>query len=401
MKLYFTLLFTVLCCLGQFVKAEDASWFEIEVIVFEQLSQTRLETEKWEQQEPLVDINKSIDFLTPDTSAVAIEQLCLQGKMQPVIELIPVVEVNEVADIIDLIEENIVVADETTIDAIAPYEQEERPFKVLDSEFNQLTELKNSLSRSRGYRPLLHISWRQPVEDKASSQLIRVYAGNNYSDTFNPAGDARVNIATIESDIVDKTLILDDQQSFSPLNSNQDYRYPFDINRSDAPLFANSDAQIAKNHQLLVQQQLAKCQQMLQSQAEQRPQDVWQLDGNIQIYVERYLHLQTDLELRIPGKEELQLGAIETNLAADKLLSSLQKEPERGFGWQLGDDFLTDGEQQTTVIRDVLNHYLMQQSRRIRSNEIHYIDHPLFGLLIQIRPYDRNAKKPDTELTNQ
>jgi len=398
MKLYFTLLFTVLCCLGQFVKAEDASWFEIEVIVFAQLSHTRLETEKWEQQVPLVDINKSIDFLTPDASAVAIEQLCLQGKMQPVIEMLPVVEV---ADVIDIVEENIVVADESTIIPTVPLEPEEQPFKVLDSEFNQLTELKNSLSRSRGYRPLLHISWRQPVEDKASSQLIRVYAGNNYSDTFNPAGDARVNIATIESDIVDKTLILEDQQSFSPLNSNQDNRYPFDINRSDAPLFANSDAQIAKNHQLLVQQQLAKCQQMLQSQAEQKRQDVWQLDGNIQIYVERYLHLQTDLELRIPGKEELQLGAIETNLAADKLLSSLQKEPERGFGWQLGDDFLTDGEQQTTVIRDVLNHYLMQQSRRIRSNEIHYIDHPLFGLLIQIRPYDRNAKKADTELTNQ
>jgi len=31
----------------------------------------------------------------------------------------------------------------------------------------------------------------------------------------------------------------------------------------------------------------------------------------------------------------------------------------------------------------------MQQLRVIRSGEIHYLDHPMFGMLIQIRKYEQ------------
>ena len=32
--------------------------------------------------------------------------------------------------------------------------------------------------------------------------------------------------------------------------------------------------------------------------------------------------------------------------------------------------------------------FRMQQSRRLRSKEVHYIDHPLFGLIVLITPYE-------------
>ena len=32
--------------------------------------------------------------------------------------------------------------------------------------------------------------------------------------------------------------------------------------------------------------------------------------------------------------------------------------------------------------------YLMKQSRQMRSNEFHYLDHPALGLIISVKPYD-------------
>jgi hypothetical protein len=34
---------------------------------------------------------------------------------------------------------------------------------------------------------------------------------------------------------------------------------------------------------------------------------------------------------------------------------------------------------------------LLQQQRRMRSNEVHYIDHPLFGLVIKLTPLDADT----------
>jgi hypothetical protein len=32
--------------------------------------------------------------------------------------------------------------------------------------------------------------------------------------------------------------------------------------------------------------------------------------------------------------------------------------------------------------------FRLQQSRRMRSSEIHYLDHPLFGVIAQVTPYE-------------
>lgn len=41
-------------------------------------------------------------------------------------------------------------------------------------------------------------------------------------------------------------------------------------------------------------------------------------------------------------------------------------------------------------------YFRMQTSRRMRSNEVHYIDHPMFGMLVLITPYeDPNAVKEE------
>ncbi len=430
-----------LCFIQTTLYGIEPRWFEIEVIVFEQSNESRLDSEKWQQQLSLPDVSNSKDFLTPEPSSVNLQQFCLQGKMRPVLGMVPVNEIKEPDEII----ENRIPSDqlpETTHAVLQPLQESntiteiiEKPFIILDKELNQLNKLRNQLARSRGYRPLLHISWRQPVENKKNSQPIRLFSGKNYSDTFNPDGDARVEIASIGSFLTEENKPIDpfsinNQTNYnkqnSPIDAEPSKVSPFSNNSSSLLPFGNSVLLTTEDYRRSTREQISLCQTLYQEQLTNSHQDVWQLDGNIRIYVQRYLHLETDLILRIPGEEALQLGAIETSLAADRLLDSLQTEnlasgnsqpattsddhltantlpaeaTNTTFGWKLADDFLSDDQSQSIVIQQVLNKYPMLQNRRIRSNEIHYIDHPLFGLLIQIRPYNKETEDEDVPTTS-
>jgi len=405
--------------------AIEPRWFEIEVIIFEQSNPSRLDSEKWEQQLGLPDVSKSKDFLTPDPSTVSLQQICLQGKMRPVLGMLPVNEIIKSDEIIEetFLNEPALTETNTTPQAIEEsnaitevaepdaQEEEEIPFIILDKELNQLNELRSQLARRRGYRPLLHISWRQPVENKKNSQPIRLFTGKNYSDTFNPDGDARVDIATIDKFLTEENepgdpYRINTQTTYNnentPVDNDTSEISPFSNNSSSISPFTDDILLTTEDFKRSARERLSHCQSLYQEQLAKRHPDVWQLDGNIQIYVQRYLHLETDLMLRIPGEKAIQLGAIETSLAADKLLDSMQTEDETNntFGWKLADDFLSNDQSQSIVIQQVLNKYPMLQSRRMRSNEIHYIDHPLFGMLIQIRPYEKEAEDEDVPTTS-
>jgi hypothetical protein len=67
---------------------------------------------------------------------------------------------------------------------------------------------------------------------------------------------------------------------------------------------------------------------------------------------------------------------------------------ENGTEWRLPEmpavlNDPTKGETQSTTNSDrSLRIYPMQQSREMRSNEFHYLDHPALGLIIAVRPYN-------------
>ena len=50
--------------------------------------------------------------------------------------------------------------------------------------------------------------------------------------------------------------------------------------------------------------------------------------------------------------------------------------------------------QQTQAV-PYLKRYLMDQFKRVRSEEIHYLDHPLMGMIIQIRNFEPTTLTPD------
>ncbi len=102
---------------------------------------------------------------------------------------------------------------------------------------------------------------------------------------------------------------------------------------------------------------------------------LYELDGKIQIYVQHYLFAETTMDLRKPSVRQVHIESTPTEQLAD----------EMGF---------IDGNVQVGNLVDVsptvteekfLKTYRLDQKRRMRSGETHYLDSPLMGMIIQVR----------------
>ena len=92
------------------------------------------------------------------------------------------------------------------------------------------------------------------------------------------------------------------------------------------------------------------------------------LEGILRVTLARYLHLEAELTLQ----EKLPEVKI-----TDNPFSVLDNESER------------DKIKKQGVI------HLKQDRRRIRSSELHYIDHPVLGILINITPYEKPEEQAE------
>lgn len=83
---------------------------------------------------------------------------------------------------------------------------------------------------------------------------------------------------------------------------------------------------------------------------------------------------------------------IDTNLWLNEFMASINNAPA---GWLVPaqpfpqDDDNVDFSGNEFFIENV---NLMNETRQMRSHELHYLDHPAFGLLIQVRPYELPLK---------
>lgn len=87
----------------------------------------------------------------------------------------------------------------------------------------------------------------------------------------------------------------------------------------------------------------------------QRPLE--QIDGTVKLFIGRYLHVHTDLLYRQPGvlrEEDVENGLVEES--------------------------------------NILIAYRVRNYRKMRSAELHYLDHPLLGILVQITPLEQNSE---------
>lgn len=109
--------------------------------------------------------------------------------------------------------------------------------------------------------------------------------------------------------------------------------------------------------------------------------DKWAIDGNFKIYLDRYLFIDSQLLIRQQT----------TSLAA--------KQQEQKFEVVNSENDVQILNQNENLLepvevkqKTVISEALFDQNRRLRSEEIHYFDHPLMGMIVQIR------KIPEQEL---
>ncbi len=136
-----------------------------------------------------------------------------------------------------------------------------------------------------------------------------------------------------------------------------------------------------------------------------------QLEGSIKISIARYLHLETQLWLSEfepnYGQRQSQTGDPERETPWPELPPiPKRQEPEEAFTlssadsfWQnpltanslLGSSDVNDIIAKPFLTRNIIK---LKQKRRMRSKEIHYIDHPGLGLVITLTPYEPPQAEP-------
>ncbi len=106
------------------------------------------------------------------------------------------------------------------------------------------------------------------------------------------------------------------------------------------------------------------------------------LIGTVKLSVARYLHLATDLIYRIPVTQQAAVPVPDFDLWYDRPYPTLY-EPQ-GPAYRL---------EEWQAIRG----FRMRESRRMRSKVLHYLDHPLFGLVVLITPVELPQPNEDVE----
>lgn len=122
--------------------------------------------------------------------------------------------------------------------------------------------------------------------------------------------------------------------------------------------------------------------------------DQYELEGTVLMSVNRYIHIDSNLWLSSFTKNQTLLDTWwlandnEQSLAPVLGQSQLTKSNQctKYFDSNIQKNKIANNQEQSIdyIITQIAQ---MKQSRRMRSNEIHYLDHPLFGLIVTVKPY--------------
>ena len=218
------------------------------------------------------------------------------------------------------------------------------PFQILTADELELGSAVEKLRRSGHYKPLLHTGWRQPVEE---NQVV-----------FPPV-------------LIDAPLAVPPEKNIA--------EGAVEVQPADTPLApALADPAIAQPIPLAP---------ITASIELQPPEPKAGIEGFIRLRVARFLHLDVDLVYRkeLPLLPEMMQtpnaagsGAL---LASD---STSRETPQQPFVSGLMADFLG-------LTKTFFQPYRLTEQRRMRRDELHYIDHPYFGVLAKVSAYELPA----------
>ncbi|WP_444993999.1 CsiV family protein [Aliikangiella sp. IMCC44359] len=390
--------------------AEEPRWFEVEIIVFKSTSNGGLFEESWRKDTQLTQAENLIDFVQP------FDQISLNDIKNTEDTTVVVNNQQNISNVSQISTQ------ETTVQSTI----NEPPFILLPDESRQLLNEAKSLGRHPDYHVLLHQAWRQPVLNSREAPHIRIAGGKDFSAEYQYDG-SKVSIHSYSEEAIQEPTTMD---------SNEPNTITANTQNSPSSQLSNHSSLTTSDKQSLTSTDQLNDSNLLVKFV--RKPWVPELDGDIKVYLNRYLHVKTNLYLRRPDKEEVEVINLEmlkdqiyptmdrsttltpqtlqstnneqstnqsTNgldnlLAGNNQLTSssaqqtelLTQSKKSQFSWEIDDNFL-ETESEKLYIERLFN-YSLKQSRKIKSGELHFFDHPLIGVLIMIRPYTIEPANP-------
>lgn len=133
-------------------------------------------------------------------------------------------------------------------------------------------------------------------------------------------------------------------------------------------------------------------------------QDWPRLQGSVKLYLSRYLHIETNLWLNtsgdyLPGAWRMPAAPLgpASLIVEEPVTTQYIEEPQPGISMPVpappeavdAMDPNSIEPEESAPVYPWRHAVLMRQSRRMRSNELHYLDHPLLGVVVQLTPLDK------------
>lgn len=234
---------------------------------------------------------------------------------------------------------------------------------LLNNDSLALNSIVKQLKRSKDFRPLLHIGWRQPVSSRRHAIPIKLFAGDNlqqdYLEQLKLYQQQKTQVMSQEqslnsilfNDLGDESVLTEQEQ----LIQNKEKRLTNIINQlstitEDTPTLISELEQVPPP--LQIDEMLSKT---LMTEPPLAPIQPWYLQGFMQIYINSNNRLNIIADFNMLN---LTLSEQETIKRRPNAELNLQTIP-------------------------------FKQRRQVISTEIHYFDHPYLGMIVQIRRHQR------------
>ncbi len=138
----------------------------------------------------------------------------------------------------------------------------------------------------------------------------------------------------------------------------------------------------------------------LHSELDSTPRQRTMLDGTLRVYVGRFLHVATQLYATDYQLAEEPLRVFFGDSSGPELTPELASADTRYGPWR--PELRRPGAADSLAPQWVPSQSIrFTETRRMRSNELHYLDHPRLGLVIRFTPYEPyDPSAPEEETTD-
>lgn len=236
-----------------------------------------------------------------------------------------------------------------------------RAFAQLPPESLQMGGAWRTLGESSRYRPLVHVGWIQPGlgPDAAVPVVIDLSAGTPLPPEPLISEEAVEDALPDDAVADDEPPVLDDEADADDLPPAEEINpyWAAEILRAEHPV-------------------------------EPVPERV---SGTVTLLLQRFLHLGVDLVLTTDEPLPREDGDVDWRRAREDILADLS------FG-VIGTDEAR-ARLDALDARARFESYRLTEQRRVRTTELHYFDHPRFGVVATVREVEQPTPEPEPDVT--